>query len=418
MSRGRIRVVQLVHGYPPAVGGVELTVRDMCERLVSEYGADVTVLTTDTFTIAGFHDASLPRIPIVPGEFQNGVRIERFPVRTGLTPVLRQVQRIAYRLRLPGNDWLRTWFNGPIAPAMLEAVKRTPADVICAASFPLNHMLYPFRVPEPQPPVVLIAATHTTEDWGYRRPNLLRLVDRSYATVAHTEHEREWLVQHGAAAERIRVIGHGVDPDELRPRAGAFRRAHGIQPEDYVVAYVGQHADHKGIETLIGVLPGLLERCPAASLVVAGARTPYTDELKRRAEALPAAARARLRLLTDLSQQEKADVLGDCDVFASPSRAESFGITTLEAWALGKPVVVGDAPSQRAIVHEGVNGLIVPHGDPRALCDALVRLHDDPAFRHLLGDAGRRRVLDSFVRRDVERAYCELLVEAAESNRR
>jgi glycosyltransferase involved in cell wall biosynthesis len=417
VSRGRIRVVQLVHGYPPAVGGVELTVRDMCERLVSEYSADVTVLTTDTYTIAGFHDGSLPRIPIVPGEVQNGVRVERFPVKTGLTPVLRQAQRIAYRLRLPGNDWLRTWYNGPIAPAMLAAVKQTPADVICAASFPLNHMLYPFRVPEPQPPVVLIAATHTTEEWGYRRPNLLRLVDRSYATVAHTEHEREWLVRHGAAAERIRVIGHGVDPDDLRPRPGAFRGAQGIQPDDYVVAYVGQQADHKGIETLIDVFPDLLERCPDAWLVVAGARTPYTHEVTRRAHALPPAARARLRIVTDLSHQAKADVLGDCDVFASPSRAESFGITTLEAWALGKPVVVGDAPSQRAVVHEGVNGLIVPYADARALCDALVGLHDDPALRNVLGDAGRRRVLDSFVRRDVERAYCDLLLEAAASKR-
>ena len=75
----RIRLLQLVHGYPPAVGGVEFAVRDMCERLVADHGFDVTVLTTDAFTVASFQDASLPRVPIDPDEVQQGVRVLRFP---------------------------------------------------------------------------------------------------------------------------------------------------------------------------------------------------------------------------------------------------------------------------------------------------------------------------------------------------
>jgi len=69
----QIRLLQLVHGYPPAVGGVELTVRDVCERLVARYGIDVTVFTTDAYTNENFRNRSLPRIPIVDGEEQNGV---------------------------------------------------------------------------------------------------------------------------------------------------------------------------------------------------------------------------------------------------------------------------------------------------------------------------------------------------------
>ena len=413
MSEGRIRLLQLVHGYPPAVGGVERSTRDLCEALVAEHGFDVTVVTTDAYTVTRFHDASQPTIPIVVGEVQNGVRVLRFPVETRWSETLRQAQRVAWRLRFPGNDRLRTWYNGPRSPLMLDAVRRLEADVVCAASFPLNHMRYPFLRREPRPPVVLVTAAHTNDAWGFERPYLLRLTRQAYATVAHTDHEREWLIARGAPPERVRVIGHGIDPETLHPRPGAFRAANGIDSTGFLVAYVGQHAGHKGIDTLIGAFPTLLQRISDAWLAIAGSRTPYTHELERLVEGLPEAARARVRLVSDLSEQEKADVLGDCDVFASPSAAESFGITTLEAWALRKPVVVGDSASQRSVVEDGVSGLIVSHGDAVALLTALARLLDE-GLRRSLGEAGHARVVEHYRRVDVERAYAELLREAAQ----
>jgi glycosyltransferase involved in cell wall biosynthesis len=59
----------------------------------------------------------------------------------------------------------------------------------------------------------------------------------------------------------------------------------------------------------------------------------------------------------DVTTAERAQLLADCDVFASPSTQESFGITTLEAWSHAKPVVIGDGPAQRSIVEDGVSGI-------------------------------------------------------------
>jgi glycosyltransferase involved in cell wall biosynthesis len=408
-----LRVVQLVHGYPPAIGGVELSVRDLCERLVREGDVEVTVLTTDAYTVANFVDPALPTIPIIGPELQNGVRVRRFPVVTRWAKPLRVLQSAAWRLRLPGNGALRTWYSGPVCPAMLSALRTTPADVVCAASFPLNHMRYPFLLGRDGPPVVLIPAIHTNDAWAYDRPNLLRLVDRAYATVAHTEHERQWLLTRGAAPDKVRVIGHGVDLGELRPRPGAFRSAHGIDAGVPLVAYFGQQGADKGIDTLIAVLPSLLEQRPSVWLAIGGARTPYTRELRRLAAALRPETSARLVVLDDPNEQEKADLLGDCDVFASPSRAESFGITTLEAWSLQRPVVVGDAPSQREIVSDGVDGLLVEHGSRPQLLDALVRLSGDAELRAALGLAGQRKLVREFGREATESRYVELLREAA-----
>ena len=100
-------------------------------------------------------------------------------------------------------------------------------------------------------------------------------------------------------------------------------------------------------------------------------------------------------------------------MFVSPSQAESFGITTLEAWSLGKPVVVGDTPSQREVVEEGVSGFLVPHGDELALAEVLAMLRSDGGLRRALGRAGRDLVVARYTRASVEREYAELFVEAA-----
>ena len=271
-----------------------MSVRDMCERLVHEYKFEVTVLTTNAYTVGNFFDSKLPTISIKEFEVQKGVRIRRFPVVTKWNSILRPLQSITWRLGLPGNGLLRTWFHGPICPGMLEVLRSSSADVICAASFPLNHMRYPFLLGRDAPPVVLLASAHTNQAWAFERPNLLRLANLSYATIAHTVHERDWLVAHGVNAEKIRVIGHGIDVDELRPRSGAFRSAHQIGSSAFLVAYVGQQAGHKGIDKLIRVLPKLLKCCPTAWLVIGGARTPYSDELRRLAALLPKQAFARL----------------------------------------------------------------------------------------------------------------------------
>jgi glycosyltransferase involved in cell wall biosynthesis len=414
-AKRRLRLLQLVHGYPPAVGGVEYATRDLCEWLVAEQGFDVTVLTTDAYSVTNFVVPSLPRIPIRADEVQGGVRVLRFPVRAWNSRLLRQPQRVAYRLRIPGNDWLRTWFNGPISPQMLAAVRTLEADVICAAAFPLNHVLYPFRRPGSRTPVVIMPAVHTTDRWGFERPNLLRLVNRAYATVASTEHERDWLIERGAAPARVRLIGHGIDPEKLQPDPGAFRAAHGIGADGYLVAYVGQHGSHKGIEVLLAAFPRLLDRCPDAWLVIGGSRTGYTDELERLIVQLPDAARSRCRLLCDISQQDKADLLGDCDVLATPSEKESFGLTTLEAWALRKPVVVGDSPSQYCVVRDGESGIIVPYGDADRLADVLARLGANADLRAAMGAAGHARLQARYLSRDVQGQLAELLAEAAAS---
>jgi glycosyltransferase involved in cell wall biosynthesis len=389
------------------VGGVERAVRDLCERLVREHGFEVTVLTTDAYDNSGFRDPGARRIGPLE-EFVNGVLVRRFPVRRRVGSLLRIPQSAAWRLRLPGNDRVRTWFHGPLSPGLKRAAREIAADVLAAASFPLNHLFYPFDRPPPRPPVVLMASIHPEDAWGYERPCVLRLTKMAAATVARTDPERNWLIERGAPADRVVVIPHGIALPTRPPRRGAFRAAHGIGKDDFLVGFVGQQGAHKGIEDLLAVLPRLLAVEPSAWLVVAGSPTPYSAHIAREATRLPRAARRRLLLFAGVSDAVRDELLRDLDVFASPSRYESFGLTTLEAWAQTLPVVIGDGPAPRWVVNEGKAGVLVPPGNREELLEQLARLARDPGLRRELGAAGRSRLERLFTLDREAGTYAEL----------
>ncbi|MEE1941224.1 glycosyltransferase family 4 protein [Streptomyces sp. TRM 70361] len=184
--------------------------------------------------------------------------------------------------------------------------------------------------------------------------------------------------RHRIPAGRFTVVPGATDTDLFRPRPGREPGAAGDPP---VLLYHGRIDARKGVFELLEAVRLLLARGRRLRLLVSGTG-PDADAVARRAREPELAA--AVEVLGPAGYHEAPAVYHRGDVFVSPTWAEGFSNTILEAMATGLPVVSTRAVGVVDCVRDGVNGLLVPPRDPAALADAVGRLLDDPRLRGAL----------------------------------
>jgi glycosyltransferase involved in cell wall biosynthesis len=170
---------------------------------------------------------------------------------------------------------------------------------------------------------------------------------------------------------------------------GRFRDRHNIPPDHALVGQLGALDPDKGTNDLVRAVARLNAGRPEGRrvhLVLAGNPTPRFESF---VGGLVATGARWLTILGPLPPREVPDFYASLDVFAMPSRTDSFGIVFLEAWANAKPVVAAAAGGVVEVVRHEQNGLLVPFGDVARLAEALDQLLADRAKAGRLGAAGR-----------------------------
>ena len=112
---------------------------------------------------------------------------------------------------------------------------------------------------------------------------------------------------------------------------------------------------------------------------------------------------------------DMAGLLGSVDVVVLPSHREGLPRTLVEAAACGLPLITTDVPGCREVVSDGVDGLLVPRGDSKALAQAIRRLQDDPELARRLGMAARLKARSQFDEHIVIQRTLEVYAELCES---
>lgn len=183
------------------------------------------------------------------------------------------------------------------------------------------------------------------------------------------------------------------DPDQLPPPAAARERL-GLPQDGPLVGIVGRLQRWKGIHVLIKAMPRILASYPKAHAVVVGGKHALEPDYPAALRNL-IAAHGLERSITLAGYQENVPLWTQAmDVVVHASDNEPFGIVVIEAMALGKPVVAGDAAGPREIITEDENGLLAPYGDAEALARQVLRYLDDPSFADCMASAARQRALD------------------------
>jgi phosphatidylinositol alpha-mannosyltransferase len=174
------------------------------------------------------------------------------------------------------------------------------------------------------------------------------------------------------------IIPNGVDV-EAAP-------AEPVEPSsDLRILFVGRPEERKGLPILLTAFNALVEHVPSRLTVIGADREDV------------------LRYIADSDLLQWIDIRGRvsgeslwaelhrADVLCAPSLSgESFGMVLTEAFAAGTPVIASAIAGYSDVVSDGVDGLLVPPGDPQRLAEELQRIHHEPERLREMGEAARR----------------------------
>ena len=289
--------------------------------------------------------------------------------------------------------------NGSIAPVAPDppAVLRTLA-ILRAERPDVIHLHEPL-VPGPcltallsglAPVVGTFHASGRVPAYEYLRPVVRYVARRLAARTAVSDMARNLAAR--CLGGEWEVLPNGVD-------VARFAKADPWpgRGEERAILFVGRHEPRKGLEVLIEAFRHL-PRTPGDGTVlwVAG-EGPETARLR-------AVSPPDVQWLGRISDDELARRLRAAAVFCAPAlHGESFGVVLLEAMAAGTPVVASDISGYRDVARAGQEAILVPPGDPAALCGALVDALDGSEAIDDLVEAGSARAAGFSIDRLAER---------------
>jgi glycosyltransferase involved in cell wall biosynthesis len=393
-----VRIAHFVQRYPPALGGSEAYFARLSRFLAVE--DQVTVFTTVARDLEAFWSR---RGRTLPGgiSIEDAVEVRRYPLlrwpgRRYLLKALSFFPHHTWRcMTLPCNPiaW-QMWRDATHGPERFDLVHATalPYGWPMVCGLQLARRL---RVPFLLTPFLHLGNPNDPRDRTrrtYLSPALLSLVQAADCVFVQTNLERSALLRHGVASEKLVLLGMGVAAEECSGgNRQAARTAWACAKDEIVIGHLANNSEEKGTVDLLRAAAKAWDGGRRFRLVLAGPEMPnFRDFWKSFRPA------GRVQRLGVLDEREKRDFFAGIDVFALPSRSDSFGLVLLEAWANGVPNLAYRAGGVAEVIHHEHDGLLVDCGNTDGLAAALGRIVEDEPLRRRLGEAGRARTKNEF----------------------
>ena len=202
----------------------------------------------------------------------------------------------------------------------------------------------------------------------------------------------------GVPEHKLQLLGNGIDlgrfdPSRVDPaHIAALRAELGAGPNDLVCGVVGRLVREKGYRQVFEAAERLAREMPDVKFMIVG---PAADR-----DAVPQVELDRAAALGNVwflgLRDDVEQLYSAMDLYVLASFREGFPRSAMEAAAMGLPLVLTDIRGCRQVVDDGINGVLVPVRDSRALADAIAALARDPLLRQRMGRASTEKAKREF----------------------
>ena len=235
--------------------------------------------------------------------------------------------------------------------------------------------------------------------------------------VANSEAGRSYLIERGVNPSRIKVIYNGLNLERLTPdktKVAQIRSQMKLSPGGIVVGITANLTPVKDHTTFLQGAKIINQAMPQTRFAILG-DGPLRQSIENMVRELGMES-----IVTFFGhQQDVASYLSCFDVSCLCSdRSEGCSNATLEAMALGKPVVITDVGGNREVVNHGKTGFLVPAHNPEDLANTVLACLRQPDWARDIGERARKTVLTRFSLTRMVNDYEQLYEQTIQVKRR
>ena len=384
-----MKLAVVVQRYGSSInGGAELHARYVAERLARH--AEVEVLTTCATDYVTWRNELPAGVEPI-----NGVAVRRFEVSGPRDPVVfgAKSAQVFDKTHSVADElaWLEA--EGPTSPGLVSYIAKhaTDYDYWIFFSFRYYHAYHGVRAAAGR--AILVPTAERDPSVGL---SIFGPIFRGVRALMYNSPEERRMIRAVSGNENVPsvVVGVGSDvPANTQP--GRFRQKHNLRGPFAI--YVGRIDENKGCAELFDYFQRYVsEGAGQLSLVLVGKSI------------LPVPDHPRIRHVGFLSDEDKFDALAAADLLIMPSYFESLSMVALEAWALGKPVIVnGRCDVLKGQAMRSNAGLY--YESREEFIETLLAVERNRWLAATLGRNGRRFYREHYDWPVIERKYLDML---------
>jgi glycosyltransferase involved in cell wall biosynthesis len=237
--------------------------------------------------------------------------------------------------------------------------------------------------------------------------SIIEVLKKFDLLIACTNLEKNYLIQKcNIQPEKVKVIPMGVDHDKFSQTRKTSLNYPKFKQKFFkhrekkykLILFSGYKNYEKGALSILKSIPYILKKIKNVYFVFIG---PSTLAFNRELSKINKLESVRILNfspdnLTGYFDKKKIAAFKEADLYLMPSRSDAFGISFLEAWAAGKPVIGARIGATPEVIRENIDGLLVEFDNPEDISQKVLSLLKNKRLRNKLGSAGQKKVSQQY----------------------